>query len=329
MTVVPYERLPDRADALQVAADFAKAVASTDFVPDSLRGNPAAIAAAILYGDEVGIPPMQALAKIAVINGRPTLAAETQRALILRAGHALWIEESTLTRCTVAGRRRDSDEVSRVTWTLDDAKRAGIAGKQPWRNYPRQMLLARASAELARTIFADAIGGLAAVEELDGGELAAAGNVGTDPPFPSEPTTRRRRRAVSSPDTSSTNTAAVEPDLPPLPDEDDDQEGGAGVREPRRPTPPDDADALAAEIEHVEQEAAEPDPMTDAQRAKMMALFREQGFTERAHRLAFTNAMLGRRIQSSTDLSRDEASKLIDILEDQSRRIQPVVDDDD
>ena len=110
---------------------------------------------------------MQSLAKIAVINGRPTLAAETQRALILQAGHDIWIEESTNTRCTVAGRRHGSEATSRVTWTLDDAKRANLAGKPPWRMYPRQMLLARASAELARAVFPDAIVGLAATEELE------------------------------------------------------------------------------------------------------------------------------------------------------------------
>ena len=105
MTVVPYE---SRAwlTLQNPALELANAIAATDFVPTTLRGNPAAITAAILYGDEVGLGPMQSLAKIAVINGRPTLAAETQRALILQAGHDIWIEDSTNTKCTVAGRRQ-------------------------------------------------------------------------------------------------------------------------------------------------------------------------------------------------------------------------------
>src|SRR4029077_1118191 len=205
MTIVPYQR-PEQNRAwtslLPMAAELAGQIAGTDFVPVSLRNNPAAITAAILYGDEVGLGPMISLSRIAVINGRPTLAAETQRALILAAGHDLWIEETTVSRCTICGRRKDSEATSRITWTLDDARRANLAAKQPWRQYPRQMLLARASAELARAVFPDAIGGLAASEELqDEPELALVENG----PAP-ETTTRRRRRA----NVTTTETPAVE-----------------------------------------------------------------------------------------------------------------------
>ena len=115
----------------------------------------------------MGIGPMQSLAKIAVVDGKPTLASETQRALILQAGHEMWVEEATSTKVTVAGKRRNSDQTSRITWTMDDARRANLAGRPAWKLYPRQMLLARASAELARAMFADAIGGLAATEEIE------------------------------------------------------------------------------------------------------------------------------------------------------------------
>lgn len=223
---------------LPSAAELAKAIANTEFVPSTLRGNPAAISAAILYGDEVGIGPMQALSKIAVIDGRPTLAAEAQRALILAAGHDLWVEEATITRVTVAGKRRDSDQTTRVTWTMDDAKRANIAGKLNWRTYPRQMLLARATAELARAVFADAIGGLAASEEIDDERdpTAALAERTDTQPQQAAPSTRRRRRQLAP----AAGAPAAEPprerERPPLPGEEQEQ--------PAEPTP-----AAAAEPE--------------------------------------------------------------------------------
>jgi hypothetical protein len=194
---------------LRAAAEIAGHIGNTDFVPQGLRGNPAAIAAAILYGDEVGLSPMQSLAKIAVIKGRPSLTAEAQRSLILAAGHELWFEESTTTRAIAAGRRKGSDRIGRITFTLDDAKRAGLAGQQNWRTYPAEMLRARASAALARAMFADIIGGLAATEEIDDPGWEA---VATDVVELEQPKTRRRRRT--------TIAAAAEP-VPPTPEPDE------------------------------------------------------------------------------------------------------------
>jgi hypothetical protein len=298
---------------LPSSAELAKAVAHTEFVPAGLRGNPAAITACILYGDEIGLGPMQALAHIAVIDGRPSLAAEAMRGLALGAGHDVWVEEATNTRATVAGRRRDSDQSSRVTWTMDDAKRAGLSGKRNWRTYPRQMLIARASAELCRAIFADAIGGLVATEELD--DEAATGTAeGGD--VVEQGGTRRRRRAlapVSSPPTPGHADPEPAAARPPLPGEEASEPGPsdstAGVGLGEQAPAPSDADS--------------PKLMTDPQRQKMMALFRELGFTEREGRLAFTRFVIGHAIESSTELTRDEARAVIDALETRAANEPP------
>jgi hypothetical protein len=289
MTVVPYKsntqgglEVPrDWVALMPSAVELAKAVANTEFVPGGLRGNPAAITAAILYGDEVGLGPMQALAKIAVIDGKPSLAAEAQRALILAAGHEIWIEEATTSRVTVAGRRRDSDQTNRFTWTLDDARRAGLNGKPNWRRYPRQMLVARASAELARAVFADAIGGLAATEELE--ELVDAdGAPVADTPEAKPPANRRRRpqRAPAATVTAPAPEPPAEPPQPPLP----------GEQEPQQAM------------------------MSDAQRRRLFALFRERGISDRGERLKISSRLLGRELKSANDLTEMDADKLMDAL---------------
>jgi hypothetical protein len=270
------------------AVELAKAIATTDFVPRAMRNNPAAISAAILYGDEVGIGPMQSLAKIAVIDGRPFIAAEAQRALVFAAGHDLWIEEATNTRVTWCGRRAGSAEVSRITWTMDDAKRAHLEGKPNWRNYPRAMLTARASAELIRDRFADVVGGLAAIEEADdeivGAEVASSGS-GTAS-GPAAAGTKRRRRAPGQP--APTTAAApvpvvTSPTLPPLP-----------------PLP----DELPAE------------PISRAQSNQMHALFRDRGISDRAERLRITRDVIGRAdLAGSKELTTAEAERLLDYLE--------------
>src|SRR5262245_22174395 len=67
----------DWIELLGPAAELARTVTGTEFVPAALRRNPAAITAAILYGDEIGLGPMQSLSKVHIIDGRPTIAAET------------------------------------------------------------------------------------------------------------------------------------------------------------------------------------------------------------------------------------------------------------
>lgn len=207
---------------LEPAAALANQVAGTGFVPRSMQGNPAAIVAAILYGDELGLGPMQALAKISVIEGKPSLSAEAQRALVLAAGHEIRPTEAGVTKVTMAGKRADTGAEASVTWTLDDAKRANLAGKQNWRMYPRQMLAARATAELCRLLFADVIGGLAATEELEDADDVVV--VGTADAATSTPTTKRRRRkastaVVAEPEADRGEETVSSPELPPLPDE--------------------------------------------------------------------------------------------------------------
>lgn len=294
MSVVPHTRSPEAIATpvplegrhrwtalLPEVAQLAHAIANTDFVPKAMRNNEAAIVAAIMYGDEVGLAPMQSLAKIAVIDGKPSLAAEAQRALILAAGHYIWFEELTTTKATWAGRRADLDQISRVTWTMDDARKANLAGKPNWRSYPRAMLSARASAELARAMFADVIGGLAATEEL---EDVVEGTAEPEPEAPRKASSRRRRP-----------TRATAPVVAPVPP--------SGPEEPPMPALPE---------EETEPSASK---ASDAQLRKIFALCNEHGLTDRDDRLDWTNEQLDRTVVSASELTDVEASKLIDALE--------------
>lgn len=53
----------------------------------------------------------------------------------------------------------------RMVWTFEQAKKAGLTGKDNWRNYPRAMLRARCIAEGVRAVFPAALGGMLVSEE--------------------------------------------------------------------------------------------------------------------------------------------------------------------
>lgn len=162
----------------EVSWKVAQKIANTPFVPSAFRGKPESVYAAVLYGDELGLGPMQSLNSIHVIEGKPSIAPELMRALVMKAGHRIDVKEASGTKVSLWGKRADNGSEATVTWTMDDARNAGLAGRGAWKTYPRAMLLARATSELCRMLFADIIAGLSYTPE----EAASIAGVEYDMP---------------------------------------------------------------------------------------------------------------------------------------------------
>lgn len=119
-------------------------------------------AAAILAGRELGIPPIQSLRAISIIQGQIALSVQAQLALAHRAGVKIADLEEAENYCTVTLSR--GDERVTATFSLEDAKRAGLGGRS-WEKYPRLMLRARAIGSALRLIAPDVVLGLLSPEE--------------------------------------------------------------------------------------------------------------------------------------------------------------------
>jgi hypothetical protein len=160
--------LPEPARPLspaEVSWKVAQKIANTPFVPTAFRGKPESVYAAVLYGEELGLGPMQSLTQIHVIEGKPSLAPEGMRGLVLKAGHRIDVKTASNDKVVLYGRRADSGSEATVEWTMKDAQLAGLAGRGAWKTYPRAMLMARATSELCRMLFADIIAGLSYTPE--------------------------------------------------------------------------------------------------------------------------------------------------------------------
>src|SRR5258707_7699403 len=256
---VPAER--DVVDGwLAVASDvikLANVIAETEFVPAEYRDSPPAVAAAILVGRELGIGPMMSLRHVQLVKGTPTLSAEYKRARVLAAGHDFEIEELTTTRCRVRGRRTGTAKWLEVTFTIEDARTAGLVkDKGAWRTRPRRMLFARAGSELCDFLFADVVNGLPTAElvadGVEGDEFAGYDEApAQESPKPAPRTAQRRQRpaerptaaapaAVTEPTTAPASAQTAPSGLPPLPGEEESDSNGAESPPPQPLFSPDE-----------------------------------------------------------------------------------------
>jgi hypothetical protein len=321
---------------LQPAAELADRIAATEFVPGAMRGKPDVVCACILYGDELGLGPMQALSSIHVVDGRPSPSSELMRALIFRAGHQLLVRESSGSRCTVSGVRSGQREGVTITWTIDMARQAGLAGKGVWNRYPRAMLLARASSELARVLFPDVVRGLSHIaddESIAQDFDAWAQSMGPEPEEPEAPATKtvRRRKgnvekAIAASPARGRKPAAkkaaetTEEPPPPEPDLDDYRPPlPPAIEDVPLPAMPQPEIPASPELPPVDDAAPDPGtkPVQDRTRRALFAAFRDLGIEDdREERLRICTTAVGREINSTRDLTQREALRVAHVLND-------------
>lgn len=155
------------------AQSIAKELAQSSLVPEPLRNKPHDVLAVMLAGMELGLSPMQAFRGIYIVKGRPILAADTIVGLCkARKDVCKYFRtvESTATKATCETWREGDPEPTRLTWTAEMAKRAGLGG-QTWSAYPEAMLRHRCAAALARDVYPDLMLGI--YEEGEAAEIAA------------------------------------------------------------------------------------------------------------------------------------------------------------
>ena len=149
------------------ALTFSNYLADSDMVPKDFKGKPGNCLVAIQWGMEIGLKPLQAMQNIAVINGRPSLWGDAVIALVRSSPLCEYIiEEDDGRTATCRVKRRGEPEQSR-SFSMDDAKAAGLLGKQgPWTQYPKRMRQMRARAFAVRDVFPDVLKGLPVAEEV-------------------------------------------------------------------------------------------------------------------------------------------------------------------
>jgi hypothetical protein len=317
----------DTLDIFQTALEFGRQFANTELVPKSARDKPAQVAGIVLYGREIGLSPMVALSVITFINGVPVLVGKGALAMVRAAGHRIWESEESKrngTRATWYGQRRGEDYIFEQSFSMEDARRAHLLGRQgPWTEYPRIMCGWRAIGYLGRLAFSDVLLGLSIFEDVQGGFVPED----ESPPaleaqfkeVEPEPQGRkiRRGRGPSQPPPQDPPPTDEGPDEPPPPEPSPPlpqpgpnagpgASGGAGPVRQRgqvntRPTQPEQADPGPAPPD-------DDAPASDTELAGLVAAACRQSGVDRA---AVINAVTDGRKVSAKNLTHEEGAEVI------------------
>lgn len=161
-------QLMAHAQAMTTAKQLADALCDTDLVPAIYKGKPGNGAAAILYGAEIGLNPIQSLQQIFVVHGSPAIYARTAVALVKRHGIRVQTVSSSNESVTVSACNPETGETEVSTWDIERASQAGYTANKKYQTDPQAMLYAKAAMEVCRKIAPDVLLGIAyAREELE------------------------------------------------------------------------------------------------------------------------------------------------------------------
>ncbi|HEY2066350.1 MAG TPA: hypothetical protein VGG84_10365 [Gemmatimonadaceae bacterium] len=317
--------LQAHAEMMQTAFELAQGMCRTDLVPRRFKGKAQDGAAAILYGAELGLNPIQSLQRVIPIHGMPSLEARTMVALLKSRGYKVKTLAQSAESVTVVGIDLDGDEyestwdITRarkaqyvptpagadslcrpevdsdwltVTKTYDGKSKTSVLGNMKYITDPQAMLKAKAQAEVCRDMAPDVLLGISyTTEELTSERFDAA---------PAEAPSRPTAEPIT-----------VEEILDPTP---------APAPAEANPDPtPDDAGDQAPAAEPVDAEVVEPaaEPALDQRKVRrLFALLKTVAVTDRDDRLVIFRHLTKRpEISSTNDLTPAELDRIIDALD--------------
>ena len=176
----------DQSMTLSETMELAKAMAKSGFFADSRDAAQAVVK--ILAGRELGFGPVASMTGVNIIKGKVSLSANLIAASIKRSGRYNYrVVQMDDNQCSIDF-YENGNKIGTSTFTLDDAKRAGLGGPN-WQKFPRNMLFARAISNGAKWYCPDLSGGpLYTPDELGATVDGETGEV-VDVPAPAPPKT--------------------------------------------------------------------------------------------------------------------------------------------
>jgi hypothetical protein len=173
----------------------------------------------VMAGAELGLPPFASMAGINIIHGKPALGANVIATLVKNDPRYNYNPKVHDNEQCVIEWYENGNKTGESSFTMADAKIAGLTGKDGWKKFPSDMLFARAITRGSRRFAPGIFGGspIYTPEEL-GAEVDADGDV-IEAPIVEVTTTEPENQSKPEPTPEPTNgtgeiyAAVVEADL--------------------------------------------------------------------------------------------------------------------
>lgn len=173
LAVVPQQPRGLQIETMSDLGNFGKMLAASGYFKDARDAAQACVK--VQAGLELGIPPVQAMTGIHVVEGKPTLSATLIATLVKRSGKYNYrITQHDEKACAIDF-YEGKEKVGASTFSLEDAERAGVTRNPTWTKYRRNMLFARAMSNGARWYCPDIFGGAVYTAEELGAEVDGDG----------------------------------------------------------------------------------------------------------------------------------------------------------
>lgn len=125
----------------------------------------------ILAGQELGLTPMASMTGIYLVEGKVQVGATMLAAVVQRSEHFDYrILNLTDSHCEIQFIVDGEPREPISSFTIEEAKAAGLAHKNNWKHYPRNMLFARAMSNGVKWHCPDLLGGMPIYTEGDESE---------------------------------------------------------------------------------------------------------------------------------------------------------------
>ena len=304
--------------SLEAKMRHAEVLADSNLLPSQYRKNPANVLLAAELGEALGIPTIQAINSIHVIEGKPSAGADLMASIVRRAGHRIRVSEKRGPDGPVVTaqliRADDPDFTFESVWDMARARQAKLDKKDNWVKYPASMMRARAIMEVCRAGASEAMYGVNYTPEELEDVAPAMGTATQTRDWWAETDAAESVERLSSLWSEAHRAGQLDEQL-----QQHMRDRRVLLSQPAEPAV--DAEVIDQETGEVhEAELVEPEPQAvpNWRRkaiTRLLLTFKRLDIEDRAERLYWSGVLAGRAVETTNDLTLDELRDVLGHVE--------------